>query len=372
MPEQLPPDLVELRATTERLAAETLVPLAADDDLSDDERWARVRSASKEAGLFALPQPRDHGGAGAGPLALAVVRDTLGAHNVGHLRGLFGPAPGALADVGEPLRSQFLAPYLAGERRGAFAITEPDDADRHTWARVDGDDLVVNGRKSYVTGGADAHFMSALVEVDGTGPAMVVIETDRPGVVLNRRFGTLDGSHHAAFTFTDVRVPRSHVIGEAGGGMRVAMATVTGVRMRLAADGVGLARWTVDQVGAHLRRPHRSGRPTGDLERNRLRYGDLRIKAYAARSMLYRTARLLEGGDPAINEAMATKVFATETVGELVDTAIQLVGGQALADDHPLSAAYRRVRALRLAEGATDVLRINVARGDLDLDAGRL
>jgi alkylation response protein AidB-like acyl-CoA dehydrogenase len=102
----------------------------------------------------------------------------------------------------------------------------------------------------------------------------------------------------------------------------------------------------------------------------RLRYGELRIQAFAARSMLYRTARLADAGENVVNEAMACKVFATETVGSLVDTAIQLEGGHALTDDHPLSILYRQVRSLRLAEGGTDVLRLNVARGKLDLDKG--
>lgn len=372
MPEQLPPLLVDLEQRVDALCRDRLVPLADDSGLTVDERTAQVRAASKEAGLFSMTQPQDLGGSAAGPLALAVARDTLGRHNVGHLPGLFGPSPGALAGVDEPLRSAFLAPFMAGEQRGGFAFTEPDSAPRHTWATVDGDELVVNGQKSYVTGGGDADFLSTLVEVEGMGSAMVVIETDRPGVTLVRRFGTLDGSHHAAFTFTEVRVPRHHLIGEAGGGLRVAMSTVTRVRMGIAADCVGLCRYVAEYLSEYLGRPHRSGQPLGALERNRLRYGEIRIRAYAVRSMLYRTARLLEAGDPAINEAMATKLLATETVGEVVDTAIQIVGGQALSDDHPLAAIYRRVRALRLAEGASDVLRVNVARGDLDLGLGRI
>ncbi|MEL7156218.1 MAG: acyl-CoA dehydrogenase family protein [Actinomycetota bacterium] len=372
MPEHLPPELVDLRDRIDVLCRDRLVPLADDDGLSADDRDAAVRAASKEAGLFTMTQPADLGGTAAGPLALTVARDTLGRHNVGHLRGLFGPSPGALADVGEPLRSGFLAPFMAGEKRAGFAFTEPDAAPRHTWAALDGEELVINGQKSYVTGGGDADFLNTLVEVDEVGPAMVVIETDRAGVELVRRFGTLDGSHHAAFTFSDVRVPRRQLIGEAGSGMRVAMSTVTRVRMGMAADCVGLCRFVAEHLSSYLQRPHRSGQPLGALERNRLRYGDVRAKAYGVRAMLYRTARLMEAGDPAVNEAMATKLLATETVGELVDSAIQIVGGQALSDDHPLSATHRRVRALRLAEGASDVLRLNLARGDLDLGLGRI
>ena len=122
----------------------------------------------------------------------------------------------------------------------------------------------------------------------------------------------------------------------------------------------------------HIQAPHRSGSPLGEREGVRLRYGDLRTDVFALRSMLYRAARIRESGDEAINEVGATKLVATETVGRAVDTAIQLVGAQALIVGHPLEQLYRRVRSLRLAEGPSDLLRINVARGILEFDAGRL
>ena len=88
--------------------------------------------------------------------------------------------------------------------------------------------------------------------------------------------------------------------------------------------------------------------------------------------MLYRTARLAEQGENIVNEAMATKLFTTEAVGEIVDIAIQLVGGGALVEGHPLERLYRQVRAWRLAEGASDVLRLNIGRGILELEKGRI
>ncbi len=103
-----------------------------------------------------------------------------------------------------------------------------------------------------------------------------------------------------------------------------------------------------------------------------MRYAELRIQAYAARSMLYRTARLADSGENIVNEGIACKVFASEAVGEIVDIAIQLVGGVALIEGHPLEVLYRQVRALRLAEGGSDVLRLNLARGKLELNKGRI
>jgi alkylation response protein AidB-like acyl-CoA dehydrogenase len=372
VPEGLGPALVELRERVDALAVGTLIGLRDDSGLDPVERRRRVIAASREAGLFHLGQAGERDEIVEPVLALVVARDTLASQGVGHLDGLFGPGPGVLAQVGEPLRSAYLAPMLAGDLRAGFAFTEPAGAARPSWARVDGETLVVNGHKSYVTGGADADFLTVLVDVEGRGPAMVVIDIGTPGVSLTRRFESLDGSHHAAFAFEDVRVPLDHIAGAPGEGLRRAMGKISEVRLAIAATCVGTSRWLVDEVTGHLEAPRRNGEPLGAREGVRIRYGDLRIRAYAARSTVYRTARLVDAGENALNETAAAKVFASEVVGELADTAIQLVGGEALAEDHPLCAAYRRVRAWRLAEGETDVLRLNVARGRLDLGLGRI
>ena len=367
MPEQLTTEQQALVARAHQFAHEELLPRHGEP--ASSARPAII-AASRAAGLFTMTQPRAFGGTAASALELTLVRDTLAASNPPHLDAVFGPGPGVLANVGEPLRSTHLAPLLAGSKRSGFAFTEPDDAPAPTRARIEGDMLVIDGQKSYVTGGADAAFLSALVKVADQGPALVVIDTHLPGVTLTRQFTSLDGSHHAAFRFEQVRVPTGHLIGAPGEGLPRAMRQIGDVRLLIAAQCVGLMRWVLDHLTAHLRAPDRSGRPRGEKEGVRLRYGELRIQAFAARSMLYRTARLADAGENVVNEAMACKVFATETVGSLVDTAIQLEGGHALTDDHPLSILYRQVRSLRLAEGGTDVLRLNVARGKLDLDKG--
>jgi alkylation response protein AidB-like acyl-CoA dehydrogenase len=324
-----------------------------------------------------MTQPKSHGGSEAGVLALTVVRDTLAGYNSGLDRWVFGPGPGVLAGCAEPLRSLYLQPLLSGEKRAGFAFTEPVDAAYYTRAvpAADGT-FVVTGRKSYVTRGGEADFLNTLVEVDGhdrgQGRALLVIDAHAPGVSIERRFETLDGSHHAAFRFDQVRVPADRLIGCPGEGLPRALQQIGDTRLAIAARAVGLARWTAEYVRAHLQAPHHAGEPLGAHESVRLRYAELRIRTFAARSMVYRTARLGEAGANIVNESIACKVFATETVGEVVDTAMQLVGGKALTVGHPLEKLYREVRALRVAEGASDVLRLNLARGSLDLNKGVL
>lgn len=369
MPENLSPELEELARRARRFAAEELLPRAG---LPAAEARPAVVQASRKAGFHQMTQPAGYGGSEASTLALTVVRDELASANPPWLDAVFGAGPGVLAGAGEPLRSRYLEPLLRGGKRGAFGFTEPDSALAPTRAVREGDELVIHGQKSYVTGGAEADFINTLVQVEDEGPALVVIDTDLPGVVLERRFASLDGSHHGAFRFDGARVPVSHLIGAPGEGLPRAMRQIGDTRLAIAAQCVGLMRWVIDHVTAHLAVPDRSGKPRGDKEGVRLRYADLRIQAFAARSMVYRAARLADAGENVINEGMACKVFATEAVGQIVDTAIQLEGGAALVEDHPLAELYRRVRSLRLAEGGSDVLRLNLARGKLELDKGRL
>ncbi len=370
MPDFLSAELQARRAALTDLCTGTLQRLRDDASLSDGERATRVRTASKAAGVFELTQSSH-----TPELLLLVVRETLAQHGVGHLRGLFGAGAGVLAAVAEPLRSSHLQPLLAGDKQGGFAFTEPATAARPTWARLDGDEWVISGQKSYVTGGADADFVTALVDIEGQGPTMLVIDTNATGVTLQRRFVSLDGSHHAAFTFEAVRVPLHHAIGAPGDGRGRALASISAVRRAIAADCVGSMAWIIELVAKDLLRERRGGARAAS-ERVRLRYGEMRIQAFAARATVYRVARLADGdksaGHESVNESIAAKVFATEVANQLVDVAVQLVGGEALVEDHPLAQTLRRLRALRLTEGETDTLRVNVARGHLDLGKGRL
>ena len=369
MPELLTDAQRQLQRRAAQFAQQILEPLRATD--STDARLL-VIDAAKNAGFFTMTQPQTDGGSAATALELTLVRDELAAHNPPYLDAVFGPGPGVLAGAGEPIKSRYLEPLLAGEKRGAFGFTEPDDAPYPTRGTLHDGVLIVNGQKSYVTGGASADFINTLVQIEDKGPALVVIDSAAAGVKQARTFSSLDGSHHSAFTFTDVRVPADHIIGAPGEGMPRAMRQIGDTRLAIAASCVGTMRWVLDYLTQHLAQPDANNQPRGNKEGVRLRYADLRIKTYAARSMLYRTARLADTGANAVNEGIACKVFATEAVSAVVDMAIQLIGGTALVDVHPLAILYKQVRSLRLAEGGSDVLRLNLARGRLELNKGVL
>lgn len=387
MPESLPTAVVTLRDQMQSLIDDHLRPLEAQlpegpDAAVPAEIAQAVRGHSRDAGMWALTQPADFGGVEVGTLALTTVRETLSAANLRLGRYVFGPGPGVLASAEGQLRDAYLEPAMRGEKRGAFAFTEPTGADapRPTWAVRDGDELVVTGRKAFVTGGATADYYTALVNVEaGDGPdqpegtAMIVIDRECEGVTIEREFHSLEGGAHVAIRFDAVRVPSWHVVGKVGEGMPRALRNIGNVRMSVSAQACGIAQWSVGFAEDHITSAHRTGQRLADREGVRLRYSEMRINTFAMRSMLYRTARLVEEhGDDAVNEVMATKVFCTEQVGQIVDQAVQLCGGGSLIEGHPLERLYREVRSMRFIEGASDILRINIARGRIEFDSGRL
>jgi acyl-CoA dehydrogenase len=380
MPDNLPEALETTRLNMQRFIDTVLVPLDGQLETTTKiplEIQEQVRQASRAAGFFYRTQPLEFGGNPAGTLELTLLREMLAATNTRLASYVFGPGPGLLHAAEGELRSRYLEPLMRGEKTSAFGFTEPDTAPRPTWAVLEGDSMVVSGQKSYVTGGESCDFVCILVNVehpDGSraGTAMVVIDRDAEGVNIDKAFTSMEGGGHVSMVFQQVRIPVTQVIGKIGEGMPRALGNIGNVRLMVAAQAMGMCLWTLEYVEAHLKSPHRSGAPLGDREGVRLRYADMRIETYVARSALYRTARLVESGENSVNEVIATKVFCTETAGRLIDMAVQLVGGQALVQGHPLEALYRQVRSLRLVEGASDLLRINLVKGRLELQKGRV
>tara|TARA_B100000686_G_scaffold60500_1_gene65139 strand:- start:11936 stop:13036 length:1101 start_codon:yes stop_codon:yes gene_type:complete len=364
MPDNLPPSLIKFREEFSEF-------LINNRSLSDEE----LRKLSLQRGYYRMSQPVGLGGQAFSPMQMLIARETVSEMGVLSPNVVIGPEPGLLSEVEGFLKDDYLIPLLKGEKRGSFAFTE-SKADSPTVAEWDDESLVVSGRKSYVSGGHLSDFMSVVLTVDPKkvtgkyGPAVLVIDSDAPGVEMGEPFYSLDGSSHVEVEFESVRVDSKNVIGEIGQGIPRALGNIMQERIEQAATAVGLALYALDLVTSHLKKPHRSGGTLSDFEGVRLRYADMRINSFAARSVLYRVGRLLESDDNVINEVTTAKIFCTETASSVIDTAVQLVGGQALISGHPLEGIYRKIRSMRIAGGASDVLRLNLSKGVFEFDSG--
>ena len=369
--EPLPPALAALRERARAFLADELLPAERRDGVASEgdatpelRRWVRMRAEA--AGLFRLAQPVGLGGGGLGPLGRFALHETIAASGAA-LGGLVIGGSGGLlrhGDAGQ--RERFLLPVLRGTLAAALAFTDAREGPRTTATRA-GDGFRVSGVKSFVTDGpaADLLLTIARVAADGgpAGTAVFVIQRAAPGVTLRRTLETLDGAVHGEFEFRDVAVGAADVIGEIGQGMPRALEDIVATRLRLAAMACGAGGWTLDWVLGRVDRPHRSGVPLAEREQVQAMLADSAMDLAAARGAGYAAARRAESGADAEVEITMAKVLATEAVARVVDRAMQLSGGAAVVEDHPLARLYRRIRAWRIAEGTTEVLRLAIARG---------
>jgi alkylation response protein AidB-like acyl-CoA dehydrogenase len=335
MVEDLDATLLAKRASLEAFIADELsqweAEAAANPDAVPTLRTAVARR-SAELGFYQMTQPRSVGGSEASQLELLVMQETLARANLEHVSGaVFGGSAGPIAGATGKLKDEYLQDTLTGQIRGSFGFTEPGGDIPRTTAVRDGDDLIVTGHKSFVTGGDTANYVAALVnlkEADGVtkaGTAMLVIdlltsEGKRPeGVVIQKVFGSLDGQmRHAYIRFERCRVPSWHIIGDphdkGKSGMDRGMAQIGNVRLSLSAQAVGVAMWVLDYLCDQvINEHHRSGSTLAEKESVQLRHADMQVSVFAARSMLYRVARLVqsEGAENTKAEVMALKIFST-------------------------------------------------------------
>ena len=329
-----------------------------------------VAARARAAGIHGLLQPAGipAEAASVGAVERVIAVETLAQANLRVARYALGPQPGLLAGAQGRTRERYLLPLLAGEKRSALAITEPRDGQHRTIARRDGEAWLVSGRKSYVTGGAEADFFVVAVALEGdddgetAARALVIVDRDADGLTVERTFHTMDGSGHVQLLLREVRVDREHVLSPPSEADARVRAGLGDMRLLVAARACGGALWAIEHVTGRVRQPHATGIALGQREGVRLRLADMALATYAARSALYRTARLLERSDDARTELMAAKVLCTEAAAQVLDRAVLLAGGEALVAGHPLGRLQRELQALLLAEGAADVLRQSLGK----------
>lgn len=365
-------DIEALRSRLRAFLREELMPAERAQRVQEEadapaalRRWVRTRSEAQ--GLFRLLQPAELGGGGLGPLGQAALHEEIAASGCVLGRLVLGGAGGLLRHGTADQRRRFLAPVLSGELSAAFAFTDAPEGPRTTAVRR-GEVFLLTGVKAFVTDGPHADLLLTVARVtenEGgpTGTALFVLRRQAPGVTLSRELRTLDGGLHGEFTLQEAPVPREDILGEIGQGLPAALESITALRLRAAAQACGTAAWALDHTLRQTTRPHRSGAPLSEREQVQAMIADSATELFAARSALYAAARLAEEGGEVTIEAAMAKTLATEAVARIVDRAMQLTGGAAVVEGHPLARLYRLVRAWRIAEGTTETLRLVIARG---------
>jgi acyl-CoA dehydrogenase len=350
-----------------------------------------LRANAREQGLWNLFLPVEHGGLT--NLDYAPVAELTG-------RSFFAPyvfncnAPDTgnmevLLKYGtEDQKKHWLDPLLRGEIRSAFCMTEPevassDATNMAATAVIDGDEVVINGRKWWSTGigHPDCRLLIFMGVTDPDAPrhqrhTMVLVPRETPGVRVERMLSTMDRYDephgHGEVSFTDVRVPASNVLAGPGRAFEIAQGRLGPGRVHHCMRLIGLAERALELALRRGTSRTAFGKPLVNLGGNRERIADARIAINSCRLLVLQTAHLLDtvGIESALSEVSQIKVAVPRMAQDVIDMAIQLHGGGGLSEDFPLAAAWTAARALRLADGPDEVHRGVIAKIELAELAG--
>ncbi|WP_304410175.1 acyl-CoA dehydrogenase family protein, partial [Faecalibaculum rodentium] len=253
----------------------------------------------------------------------------------------------------------------------AFGLTEPnagtDAAGQQTTAVKDGDDYVINGTKIFITnaGEADVYIIFAMTDKSkGTrGISAFIVEKDTPGFTIGQHEKKLGirGSATSELIFNNVRVPKENLLGKEGQGFRIAMQTLDGGRIGIAAQALGIAQGAIDEVIPYVKARKQFGRPIAKFQNTQFQLANMQTAVDAARLLVYQAAMAKEQGKPYTTLAAEAKLFAAETAMDVTTKAIQLMGGYGYTRDLPVERMFRDAKITEIYEGTSEVQRMVIS-----------
>jgi len=366
---ELPERYLALRAEA-RALADSVRDRAAEADERDDID-PHMRAALAASGLAALTVPGRFGGRDerVDSLAITVVREQLAATSA-HLDSLFamqGIGSHAIGVGGaDPVRERWLGPIGRVEAIAALALTEPDVGSdlRAITTRLtrDGDELVLDGHKSFITNAGDADVYTVLAR-DGDGYSLVLVPTDTPGLAVEKPYQIIAPHVLGDVILDGVRVPADHLVGVAGEGFRPVLDTLATFRVSVAGAAVGMAEAALREAVRHATSREQFGTSLARLGPVPTMLATCWTEIEMARALTYRAAAAA-ARDPRAGLTLATmaKVGATETAGRVVDRCVQVMGRFGLVRGSAIERLYREARPMRIYEGSTEVLLDSLAK----------
>ena len=367
------PEAHELLALTRDLVEREVAPRAADGEARGEFPRELFRTLGK-AGLMGLPYAETHGGAGQPYEVYLQVLEELsrGWLAVGLGTSVHTLACYPLAAFGtDEQRERWLPDLLGGELLGAYCLSEAgsgsDAAALQTRAVLDGDSWVVDGAKAWVTHGGEADFYNLMVRTGGPGPkgiSCLLAEAATPGLAPQRpeRKMGMRSSTTATVLLEAARVPADRLLGEEGGGFRIAMSALDGGRLGIAACAVGLAQAALDVAVEYAQQRQQFGKRIADFQGVSFLLADMATAVEAARALYLSAARRRDAGEPFGTQAAMSKLFATDTAMRVTTDAVQVLGGYGYVEDFPAERYLREAKILQIVEGTNQIQRVVIGR----------
>jgi len=368
-----------VQSTVREWAASRLLPLAAEMDRTASYPPELIRELG-DLGLMGVFIPEEYGGGGMDTISYCVALEEI------------ARAEAALAAVlsvnnsldcypifafGDERQKRTYLPELAGGRKiGCYCLTEPtagsDAGALRTTARDAGPEWVLNGTKIFVTNGVEAHVLIIYARTDpgphGHGISAFIAEKGDPGLSVGKvehKLG-IRASSTCEIVLEDCRLPQHRLLGERGNGFRIALATLDGGRIGIAAQALGIARASMEDAIAYAKERHQFGRPIAAFQANQWKIADMATRIQAARLLTYRAAWVRDHGRRHTREAAMAKLYASETAMWSATQAVQMYGGYGYVQDYPVERHFRDAKITEIYEGTSEVQRLVIARQLLD------
>ena len=371
------------RGLFKEFAEAEVKPLAQEVDETEQFPRGTVEKMAK-VGFLGIPVPKEYGGQGCDPLTYAMCVEEMS--KVCGTTGVIVSAHTSLCcdpiqTYGtEEQKQKYLVPLAKGEKIGAFGLTEPgagtDAQGQQTKAVLDGDEWVLNGSKCFITNGkeADVYIIFAVTgKIEKRGKfikeiSAFIVEKGTPGFT----FGTKEkkmgirGSSTYELIFTDCRIPKENLLGKQGKGFAIAMHTLDGGRIGIAAQALGLAEGALETTINYVKERKQFGRAIGAFQNTQFQLADMATKVEAAKLLVYKAAmkKAAYQKDPKISyseEAAMAKLYAAEVAMEVTTKAVQLHGGYGYIREYDVERMMRDAKITEIYEGTSEVQRMVIS-----------
>jgi butyryl-CoA dehydrogenase len=363
-----------IRAAARDVAVKEIAPRAAKTDETREFPWESIRRLG-EMGFMGMCVDPEYGGAGLDFLAYILALEEVSAACA---------ATGVVMSVQNSLvcgpleqfgtadqKRRYLADLATGKKIGAYCLTEPqagsDAANQKTTAVLKDEKYILNGTKIFVTNGGVADLLLVYTRTDpeakSRGITAFLVETGFPGVERPHREKTMGirGSSTMEIVFKDAEVPAENLLGELNRGFSIAMATLEGGRIGIAAQAIGIARNALAEALKYAQEREQFGHPIAEFQSIQWMLADMATEVSAAQLLTYRAAVMRGGGLRCAKEASMAKLYASETAVRAADRAVQIHGGYGYIEDFPVERLYRDAKITQLYEGTSQVQRLVIA-----------
>ncbi|MGL5822114.1 MAG: acyl-CoA dehydrogenase [Sarcina sp.] len=363
-----------VRQMVREFAINEVKPIAAEIDETERFPMENVKKMA-ELGMMGIPFKSEFGGAGGDTLSYIIAVEELSkvCGTTGVILSAHTSLCASLIDqFGTPAqKAKYLTSLAKGEKIGAFGLTEPgagtDAAGQQTTAKLDGDNYILNGSKIFITNGGVAETFIVFAMTDksqGTrGISAFIVEKAFEGFSIGKKEDKLGirASSTTELIMENCIVPKENLIGKEGKGFGIAMKTLDGGRIGIAAQALGIAEGALEEAVNYMKERKQFNRPLAAFQGLQWMIADMDTKVEAAKNLVYKAACLKEAGKPYSVEAARAKLFAAEVAMDVTTKAVQIFGGYGYTKEYPVERMMRDAKITEIYEGTSEVQKMVIA-----------